>query len=401
MYAWCNFVPFEKYYNLVLRVFKIFVTIFILLFVEQLHGQPSKPSTKHNLKAEVKLQYGLLLSHHLELDIFRSHFPAFEVSFQKATYGKRRWESEYAYPMVGLNLWYSNLGGFPEIGSAFALYPSVNFPLVQDDYNSLNFKLGLGLGYLTNKFDRTNNYKNFAIGSHFNIAASLFFEYRRKISRMATLTAGFGLTHFSNGSMKTPNYGLNIFTASIGFASYLKAPNRTLDRKILPELYTYEFDGRKYLSFEFATAFAYKDMNQQYGESFYVFAAFANLMARVSYKSKFGIGIDFTNDGSDKLILERRYVNVKSNSQLTKVGLNMAYELVMDRMSFLFNAGMYIKGLDRSEGDLFQRFTLKYLITKQLFANMVLSTHLGKAEYVGFGLGYQVRFIYKREIKHN
>ena len=364
-------------------------------------SQPAKPSTIHNLSTELKLQYGLLLSHHLELDIFRSHFPAFEISLQKATYGKRRWEAEYAYPIVGVNLWYSGLGGFPELGSAFAIYPTINFPIVSNNDQSLNFRLGVGLGYLTNSFDRIDNYKNFAIGSRLNIVASLFFEYRRKVSKMLTLSAGFGLTHFSNGSMKTPNYGLNITTASVGITSYLSNPNRSLDKKILPELYPFEFDGRKYLSIDFAVAVAYKDMTQQYGKNFFVMAAFANIMARVSYKSKFGIGLDLTHDASDKLKLERRYVEVTNDFELTKLGVNVAYELVIDRLSFLFNAGVYLTGMERSEGDIYQRLTLKYFITNKLFANMALSAHLGRAEYVGFGLGYRLKFIYKRKIKHD
>ena len=379
---------------------KILLLLALVLLFSRGVSQPRKPSTEHNLTAGVKVQYGLLMSHHLELDIFRSHFPAFELNIQKATYGKRRWESEYGYPLLGLNFWYSGMGGFDELGSAFAFYPSINFPIVHDEQQSLNFKLGVGLGYLTKKFDRLENYKNFAIGSHINIAASLYFEYRRKVSRMVTITAGGGLTHFSNGSMKTPNFGLNILTGTIGISAYLKPPNRTLDKKVLPELYTWEFDGRKYISVEFAMAMAYKDLSQEYGESFYVFAGFLNLMARVSYKSKFGIGIDITHDASDELILKNRFVEVESPSQLNKLGVNLAYELYMDRLSFLFNAGMYLTGLDRSEGDVYQRLTLKYMITRNLYGNMVLSAHLGRAEYVGFGLGYRLRFIYKREVQH-
>lgn len=363
-------------------------------------SQPTKPASNHNLTAEIKLQYGLLMSHHLELDIFRSHFPAFEISLQKATYGKYRWEAEYDYPLIGISLWYSGLGGFPELGSAIAVYPTINFPLVRDNKQSLNFKLGIGLGYLTNRFDRIDNYKNFAIGSHINIAASLFFEYRKRLSKMMTFTTGLGLTHFSNGTMKTPNYGLNILTASVGISSYLSNPNRSLDKKILPKLYPFEFDGRKYLSFEVAAAMAFKDMSQQYGKSFYVFAAYTNIMARVSYKSKFGMGFDLTHDASDRIIYESRHAEVPDNLQITKIGINVAYELVMDRLTFLFNAGMYISGMERSESDLYQRLTLKYFITNKIYANMALSAHLGKAEYVGFGLGYQVKFIYKRKIKH-
>jgi len=380
---------------------KLISALILLLFYCTTIAQPAKPGTVHNLTAEFNIQYGLLMSHHLELDIFRSHFPAMEISLQKATFGKHRWETEYGYPLLGISLWYSGLGGFPEIGSAIALYPTINFPIVYDDNQSLNFKIGLGVGYLTNHFDRINNYKNFAIGSHFNIAASLFLEYRLKLSKMLTVKTGVGLTHFSNGSMKTPNYGLNLLTVSVGISSYLSNPNRFQSKKNLPELYSYEFDGRKYLSVEFATALAYKNMNEQFGSSYYVFAAFANIMARVSYKSKFGIGLDLTNDGSDMQLLAAKNVEVKNNMQLTKSGVNIAYELVMDRMSVLVNAGMYLNGLDRSEGELYQRFTLKYFIVDKLFANIVLSAHLGKAEYIGFGLGYQVRFIYKRKIKHN
>ena len=240
---------------------KLISLVFLFVLINcDLISQPAKPATTHNLTAEIKLQYGLLMSHHLELDIFRSHFPAFEISLQKVTYGKYRWEAEYNYPLIGVSLWYSGLGGFPEIGSAIAVYPTINFPLFGDKKQSLNFKLGIGLGYLTNRFDRLKNYQNFAIGSHLNIAASLFFEYRNRISKMLTFTTGLGLTHFSNGTMKTPNYGLNILTASIGISSFLSNPNRSLNKKILPKLYPFEFDGRKYLSFEIAAAMAYKDM---------------------------------------------------------------------------------------------------------------------------------------------
>lgn len=379
----------------------IIIIIFLLLVEVHLISQPSKPATANNFVAEVKLQYGQLWSHHLELDIFKAHFPAIEISLQKKTYGKHRWESEYYYPLLGINLWYSGIGGFDELGRAFAVYPSVNFPLVKNNDESLNFKLGVGVGYLTNKFDRLDNYKNFAIGSNINICASLFFEYRRRVSRMTTLTAGMGLTHFSNGSMKTPNYGLNIITGSIGVVSYLSHPNNSLNRKILPELYTYEFDGKKYLSFDISTAVAYKDMSEQYGESFYVYAFYTNLLARVSYKSKFGIGFDLTHDESDIVVLKNRNVEVKNNGEINKIGGNIAYELCMDRLSFLFNLGWYLKALDNSEGDVYQRLTLKYMISKKVFANMVLSAHLGKAEYVGFGIGWRTDFIYKRKIKHN
>lgn len=350
--------------------------------------------------AEFKAQYGFLMSHHLELDIFQAHYPAFEFSIERATWGKHHWEVVYGYPIIGVSIWYSPLGGSSEIGSAIAIYPFINFPLVQNEVQSLNFRLGCGLSYLTNYFDRLDNYKNFAIGSHINITGSLFLEYRRKISKMMTLTAGFGLTHFSNGSTKTPNYGLNTLTASVGVTSFLGRPNPKMNKKILPQLYKFEFDGKKTLDIDFGFSLGVKDMSQQYGKRFMVYAFYANIFKQVSWKSKFGGGLDLTYDVSDKYILDWAGRTYKNDLQLLKPGLSAAYQLVMGNLSFVFNFGIYLAGKEMSEGSLYQRLTLKYLFADNLFANIVLNSNWGKAEYIGFGIGYQIDFIYKRKVKH-
>lgn len=363
-------------------------------------SQAHKPNSKHNLMAELKLQGGFLLSHHLELDAFQSHFSAYEFSIQRVTFGKSRWEAEYGYPLIGISIWHSNLGGFKAIGKAYAVYPFINFPIVQNEVQSLNFRLGLGIGYLTNCFHRTENYKNFAIGSHINVAASLFTEYRRKINKRMSISAGFGLTHLSNGSMKTPNYGLNILTLSVGISAYLSRPNPSLDKKVLPELYPFEFDGRRTFEIDFTLAVGTKDMSEQYGHKYMIYGGYLNLLKRVSYKSKIGLGADITYDASDKFILQLRDVSTENEFQISKIGVNIAYGLVLSRLSFLINAGMYVSGKERSEGDFYQRLGIRYLVLDNWFTSISLSAHLGKAEYIGFGLGYRLNIIYKRKIKH-
>jgi len=364
-------------------------------------AQPAGPHSKNNLSFEVKAQYGFLLSHHLELDVFNAHFPAFEFTLQKETWGTSKWEEVYAYPSLGVSGWVSNLGGFESIGSAYALYPFINFPLTRSGEHSLHFKLGIGVAYLTNHFHRIENYKNFAIGSAFNMAASLYFDYRLQLTKRTTISTGFGLTHFSNGSTKTPNYGLNIFTATVGVTTYLSKPNPGMRKKILPRHFPFEFDGSKYLELQFSTAVATKDMSEQLGEQFIVYAAFTNIMARVSFKSKFGAGVDYTYDGSDAYLIKKETGMEPGLRDVTKVGVGFAYELVLERTSFLINAGMYVAGKERAEGDFFQRLTLKYLFTENWFANMALSAHLGKAEYIGLGIGHRVFVKYRQRIHHD
>jgi len=373
----------------------------LFLFGNHVNGQAASGKySKFNIMAEAKAHYGFLYSHHLELDRFQSHYPAYEFSIEQATWGAKRWEVAYAYPLIGISFWYSRLGGFEEVGSAYALYPFINFPLFYDANQSINFRLGLGLSYLTNKFDRIENYKNFAIGSHINVAGSLYLEYRRKLNKIFTVSGGFGLTHFSNGATKTPNYGMNILTANIGVSAFLRPPNPAFDKKLLPELYSFEFDGRKELDIEFSFSYASKDMSEQYGQRFNVYAVYINLLKRVSYKSKLGGGIDLVYDQSDRFILEWTGKEVESDIQTVKPGISVTYEMVISKISFMCNFGVYLYAKEYGEGPLYQRLTLKYYFIDPLYFNVVLNTNWGKAEYVGFGLGYKLNFIYKREIKH-
>jgi hypothetical protein len=355
---------------------------------------------RFNIMTEAKFHYGFLYSHHLELDKFQAHYPAYEFSIEQATWGAKRWEVAYAYPLIGISFWYSKLGNFEEIGSAYAIYPFINFPIFYNDVQSVNFRLGLGLSYLSNNFDRIENYKNFAIGSHVNVAGSLYLEYRRKLGRIFTVSGGVGLTHFSNGATKTPNYGLNIITANIGVSAFINPPNESFDKKVLPELYPFEFDGRKDLDVEFSFTYASKDMTEQYGERFNVYGMYINALKRISYKSKIGGGFNLIYDQSDAYILNWSGEEVEHNYQTIKPGLSAAYELVVSKISFMFNFGFYLYTLEKSEGQVFQCLTLKYYFIDDVFAEVVLNSNWGKAEYVGFGLGYKLNFIYKREIKH-
>ena len=100
------------------------------------------------------------------------------------------------------------------------------------------------------------------------------------------------------------------------------------------------------------------------------------------------------------IILIQRGFPLTNEFQVLKTGVNVAYELMISKMSFLFNVGAYTSGKERSEGELFQRLTLKYKVYNKLFANLVLSVHMGKAEYVGLGLGYGLNLVYHRKIKN-
>ncbi len=347
-----------------------------------------------NLLFEPRANYGFLIAHHVEMEIYNSHFPSFEFSVSQATYGRQRWEAFYNYPVTGITYWNAWLGNSKDLGQAHAVFPTISFPWVKSDRNELNFRVGAGLAYLTRKFDRIGNYKYTAIGSHLNAAINLMVEYRWKPVNYLQVSAGLQLMHFSNGSTKTPNYGLNIPALSGGVAFRLNKENKYIRRRARPDLRMFEFDGKETIEMKIATTFAVKEIGDADGERYPVYAASVSALKNLGYKNKLGLCFDASWDGSDALLVARTESEPYPAHKLTKPGISAAYEMVLSRLSFAFNFGFYLGGKDKSEGMTYYKAGINYLITKNLTTNLTLKTHFARADFVGIGLGYRFKWGY-------
>ncbi len=349
-----------------------------------------------NLLLEGRVNYGFMINHHLEMKIFNAHFPAFELNIGKETFGSERWQYLYGYPIIGVSYWYSQLGNSTFLGSANAVFPYVNYPIIRDRKHELNFRVGLGLAYLTKRFDRLENYKYIAIGSHVNAAINLMAEYRWRFNPRMNVAVGLALMHFSNGSTKTPNYGINTPSLNLAFAYRLSKENSYLSRKLMPSLYIFEFPGTKSLDFSLAATAAFKDMGSEYGRTFMIYNFFGTAMKQVSYKSSFGLGFDFTYNESDFYFAKLDHVEYTRNLQLWRLGFGPVYKLSMAKLSYNFGLGYYVKAVMAPTHTYF-KLGIQYQVTPMLFANLTLRTHFGQADFVGIGIGYKIPWIYSKK----
>jgi hypothetical protein len=351
-----------------------------------------------NMMAEVKVYYGFIYAHQLQLEIFNSHLAAFEVNLQQETYGKKQWERNFGYPLIGLSFWYSDLGKSPYLGSAYAIFPFINFPLVKHKRIFFGFRFGLGVGYLTKKFDRLTNYKNLAIGGHLNAAANLMFDLRYRINNRLTLSSGICLQHFSNGSLKLPNYGLNLPLFNLGLAYRLVRENKLIGDRFYPPVEPFSAIVKHSIEFYIGVAIGYKNLASVYGENYFVFHVYENTLFRISRKSKAGFGIDFSYDPSQIKKLEMNGDTVANSFAIIRPGINAAYELNMSRLNFIFNLGYYLGGEEKSNGPLYEKLSFQYDFTEHFFASVMLKVHFGRADYIGWGVGYYFNKFYGKKI---
>ncbi len=380
---------------------RFFFVILCLLWAVKLQAQSaysksSVQSFKHktfrsNIQVEPRLYYGFIINHHTELEPFNAHVPAFELTLVKDTYGRKYWELIHNYPYVGISLFFSTLANHPAVGQAFAVYPFITFPMLRTEKSFIGFRLGLGLSYLTKTFDPLDNYKNIAIGSHVNVAVNLMGEYRWQINSATALTTGISLLHFSNGSTATPNYGLNLPMVSVAVSKRISKPNeKILLRK--PSIPPFSYKDNKIFIFNLMGGYATKNMGNVFGERYSVTMASLNVLKYFNEISAIGLSFDFSHDGSHKAMLERLGIMNPSFMTVMRPGIAPTYEMRISHVVMSFGVGFYWGGKEKSEGDIYEQLTLKYLVYRDIFASVTLRVHGARAAFVAWGLGYRLQY---------
>lgn len=363
-------------------------------------GNAAEAQLSHrNYEIEARAHYGFMYfqndQYHSALGRYRRHTPAFEFSLHRNTYGEHRWEVLHNYPSIGLTFYYSGFGNdsiSAELGKVFALYPFINFPFSPNENSRLSFKFGVGLSYLTNKFDPKENFHNYAIGSHIDAAINLSFEYRQRLFNRLHWVTSFGLTHFSNGSTKIPNMGINVLSVATGLSWYLAPPKAQIDKKLRPRNYIFEFDGKQHFVTDYQYTIGFKDISQEYGthQYFLVHDLAANFMFQLSEIHRLGLCLELVYDNSDKIIKPEWDIYLKP-------GLMVTYEILFDHLSFIFNLGMRNNVPLNSKifGILiYQKMAARYYFTENLFATIAFTTYDIKADFISVGIGYHIQHKY-------
>jgi len=369
---------------------RIVSILFFILFVSPFCLSASErfsPGDSTKYIVETKVHYGFVITHHKNMaHLTTGHFPAFELNIGKQTHGENDWNALYKYPVIGVSLWYADLANPEILGSAFAAYPSLNFHLAQSNSVALNYRFGIGLGYLTKKFDRLDNYKNIAIGSHLNVAINMLYELKWKVSHHCFLSGSIGITHFSNGAFKAPNLGINISTVSLG-AAYIFKDNSVIIR---PKEISFDKDKKKLEIVTFLSG-GMKEIYPAYGDKYGAFSLSTSFQKPLSLKRKICAGIDLFWVFSNIRSLKRKGIEVEHSWEVIRPGIFIGHELEFGKLSFGTQVGYYLYAKDKSDGNIYCRFPLRYQISNKLFANLALKTHFAKADFIEWGIGYKFR----------
>jgi opacity protein-like surface antigen len=355
-----------------------------------------------------QLMGGYLIPHHSDMMAMYRHATGINVKYRSAINqpngnGANIDKITYGYTFNLLNL-----------GSEVAGYAIGAGGLVMPQSGKYNYWiLGMGIGYLTKRYDEFGNPRNPAIGSHLN--GMMHLGYHLDVGPYLNkwgwkMYAEAGMVHFSNANWRQPNFGVNIPYLSIGAKRtlFLASNNYGKVIEIRPEVETGINNksapwkhieqigaipsrsylrnqhllglrlGRRQIELDQRRTFvnAVLEYNCEFrrallGPSFRVGA---NVFFDKSYMySKFGLKSD-----------------AYSLNDFTEVAITAGSHWEYGKWGFIADAGLYLFRPDDTKRRYYEGVGVCYRATQRVYLIARLKAHLSSADYMEWGVSYQL-----------
>ena len=384
--------------------------------------------TFSNYSIKTGFLYGTILEHNEHLKGFvtgPSTGGAIAVEWQ--TYGEKAWHRYFNLPTMGVEAVLVDFSNPEMLGKGLGLYPYLHIPIIRTNHFLLNFKSGAGISFLNKHYGNTPHLSetslrgsNGAIGSALNVFLACGGNLEIPVAYGFSLTADYAWNHVSNGSVIQPNSGINMMNAYVGLKYRPNYQTASMpERKTLPDI------PRKF-AVEVNLAGGVRELYYRDDTKFPIGALSVSVHRPMTNWYRMGAGADVFYDGvfgavykdfseeSTKNItyFERTYITSDETKNKIRAGVSWQHELMFGRFIAGFHFGLYLYDpiknrepfsgngelnkpliygydIEKEDGWLYTRASAKYMITEHFFGIVSLKTHLQKAEFIAWGVGYR------------
>jgi hypothetical protein len=330
--------------------------------------------------------YGSILPHNSDIShLIRGHPTGGILSLNNRTFGSRPWHQDFGYPDWGFSAIFQDMSN-PELGFNFGIYAHLNAYFLR---RNVQLRMGQGIAYNSNPYDRLVNFRNNAYGSQ--ILSSTYFlvqlQKERLFGRFGIAT-GVGLIHYSNGNVRAPNTSTNTFILTAGL-TYDPNPQPIPEFKQWTPL---EQAEPIHVNVMFRTGVNESDVIGSGQFPFYIASIYAD--KRVGRLSGFQIGTDIFFSHFLKELIRFKATSfpelqIDRNSDYRRVGMFAGHELFMGKLSVITQLGYYVYYPFDFEGRVYNRIGAQRTFGEHFLGGISLKSHGAKAEAVEFGLGYR------------
>lgn len=332
-----------------------------------------------------------------------NRYQSMSLQFGWQTFGKKNWQQIYGYPYIGAGFYMVNFHRPQDLGQPAGGYVFLNGPFVRWKKASFNYQTGIGTLFGWIPYDEETNPYQIAIGAKRSVILDFGISFNYLISKHIEVDAGLTFTHYSNGSMTMPNYGINVYGPRLGLKYNFNGQAEFIQNEIT------KYENQYELQMEFRMALKQitpdtSNINYESpysGDTYGIYGISSTINKQISYKTKLGFGFDLIYDGSTNAQIEEesngQQTSTASTLQSMAFGIFPSYELVVHNLSLLVQPGFYLykKKIGDKPNIFYQRIGLKYHFIKNMYAGVNIHAYNFKvADYVEWNIGY--RMIWKK-----
>jgi len=328
--------------------------------------------------------YGFIIAHHPEMQyLTQGHIQIGELAISRPTYGEHYWNQLFNFPEPGLAFFFFDLGNPQSLGNLYAICPYIDFPFNRGTRTKFCLRAGGGMSYLEKPFDPITNYKDVAIGSHFNGFVNIRLTLKQQITKQLRMDMGISFSHTSNGAFKMPNLGLNMPTvcAGLGYTINPCPTPRKLDS--LPKCDRNFFYG-------ITAAGAISQINPSGGRYFGAGILSASMYRRWNMKNLWNVGFEVFYNEANYQERHRTTASV-TRPEYIQPAVKIGYALCVGKISVPIEMGFYF--YDQVLGEtahMYQHIGLRYQLTDHWLIGTELKTYFARAEFFEWGLTYRI-----------
>jgi hypothetical protein len=286
-------------------------------------------------------------------------------------------------PLRGLSLEFRDFGYKDVLGSAFSATSYMVFPLISTSGNSyLDLTMGAGIGYLTRCYDVVENPLNNAIGSKLNARVNVKISFTKYLTN-THWGGGIEFMHFSNGTLKTPNLGLNLPSLYLNFGYNLNPRIQGIKQA---EKTKTPVDAPHHLSTEIIVT------AKEIGAIPFLPKLYPVFAGRLSYThSERGLwGSELALDIIHNESNFHKYTDTTFvRCDILQIGVYAGAYVQFYKSQLAFGLGWYARDRINPEGRLYNRIGYRYYFAEKWFALFTVKANYAKADYFEFGLGYK------------
>lgn len=296
-----------------------------------------------------------------------------EIYYQKQTNPGPTWNKTKRLPQWGIGLSATHAGS-KYVGTIICLYPYIKLPLFTAGFAESNLRFGFGAGWVQKPYDKINNPEDELLSQKISTHANIQWQNEFRLSAHHFINTAVTFYHLSNAKTSLPNLGINIPSLSIGYRYAFNGDNK---RPVLSR----DSSSQKI----FYTVFLSGGVKQmQVPDSSYYFVKLltGEISKQISYSSILSVGMFITDDASVKTDPLVKHLGGIKTSQVALYG---SYQYNLGRMMIPVQFGVFVYN---SNSSLLESVGLRYKLSHNWIAELMLKAHGHKADLMHVGIGY-------------